>query len=367
MALEQSGRLMVDHSARRVYVDNSILSAHRACRERARLRCTIGYRPVVQRPALAFGHAFHAAVAAYYDALAGGYFDEGRQWHRFAEGHDTPAVLIAQAAFLRDLKIEGNTLPVTLESAERRSIERGLALVDAYITRWKDEPYVSCLDKRGAPLTEVGFQFYLTSLEGYDIYYVGVIDRIMLNLSTTRPVLFETKHTTQALSQYIKRCKPNHQITGYFKGARFHGVGIDPDRLVFPGIRECVWDISYLSDRQPNISKSMGSDPLARFWAYGIDARNDFDRQTTMRSTTDIEEFTIDAEADAIDYVKWLLSGTRRWPRVAGDACHAYGGCEFRDRCAMNFEDEDEAARWMSERFIIKPWNPLERMVHGGD
>lgn len=335
---------MIDEQRKIIYLDFSMRSTFQQCKEKARLQM-LGYRTMKRSAPLDFGHAFHAAIGAYYDAQAGGFFDDDFKWQRFAEVPS--AVSVAKTAFLKDLKMAGAILPISLEADERRSVERGLALVEAYIERWANEPYENVLDADGKPLTEIFFKILVAHYEGYDIYYVGTIDRIMRNIMTKRPVIFETKTTGMGLSQFINQCNPNHQVTGYFAIAW----------PMFPDIIECIWDCIFVSKRQADMGKSIGKEPGARFWMYGVDMVNDFKRQTTSRSKTDVSEFMIDLESDALDYCKWLLSQTARWPRSAPAACHMYDGCQFRDVCRHNGSQEH-----LNTYFEIKPWNPLKRL-----
>jgi hypothetical protein len=170
----------------------------------------------------------------------------------------------------------------------------------------------------------------------------------MRNVAVDRPVVFEGKTTTQGLSQYIQQCKPNHQITGYFNHAK--------DML--PGVRECVWDCTFISSRKPDMSKALTD----RFWMYGIDVDNDFARQTTSRSSADVEAFLEDTASDALEYCRWATSDAKRWPRTAPGACHSYGGCAFRGRCSMNLKDAAEETAFMETFFVRKPWNPVRGM-----
>lgn len=341
---------MIDQENKILYVDYSTTSLFNACKEKCRLGSVIGYRPVRQKASLTFGSAFHAGIAAYYDAIAGGSYQalsEGapKEWIPF-QGEVDPTTE-AKAAFLRDLKL-GDELPLELESAERRSIERGLALLEAYIYRWQGEPYENILID-GKPLTEVGFKYYITTIGDCEVWYVGYIDRIMRSCATGRPVNFETKTTTQALSQYVLQVKPNHQITGYYPGAR---------QLVGNDLIETVWDCTFVSDRKPDMNKALRDD--GRFWMYGIDTEKDFQRQITRRSERDITEFKIDVENVAAEYFRWLTSNAERWPRTAPGACHQYGGCQFRDVCVVN---GDMSIFNDSEKWHISKWEPWRRIV----
>lgn len=352
---------MIDEINHIIYTDYSTLFGKFAtCKELARLASIRGYRLNREDPKLSFGHAIHAGWAAYYDALAGGFHDAQGKWHSFnndPNDGEVPSPLVrAQAAFLRDLKINEDgsaALPTTLESDERRSIERGLALLDAYIYRWRHEPYSNILRPDGSPLVEIGFQFPLAQFQEWQIVYVGYIDRIMLNNATQRPTNFEGKTTTRSIPQKKKEVKPNHQITGYYRPANEIAA-----KLGLPEVKETVWDIMFISDRAPNSAKGLND----RFWNYGIDTTKDFDRTTTSRSHTDLTEFLFDAEQWAVEYARYVLSDLPRWPRTAPGPCHNYGGCVFRERCALNVEPEREAS-YMEMNFKVDRWEPWKKIV----
>lgn len=344
---------MIDEKNKIIYVDYSTLATSDACLEKCRLQNVIGWKPLITKLWFPFGHAMHAAVGGYYDALAGGWFDEDEKWHWFDDAH-TPrtgvdAIRAAQTAFLRSLKYENATIPVNLESEERRSVERGLGLVEAYIHRWRNEPYENVLNEHGIPYSEFGFRYDLATYAEYRIVYVGFIDRLMRNFTTRRPVIFERKTTTLGLSEFIKHVKPNHQVTGYFP----------PVLKILPDVRDCVWDCIFISDRKADMTKALKD----RFWMWGIDVDKDFARQTTARSSTDITEFKFDAEARAINYAKWLMSGAARWPRSAPGACHAYGGCAFRNKCSKNFDDPGTEQAYMETFFKIDKWEPWKKIT----
>jgi len=358
---------MIDEVNKRIYIDNSTRAMFQACKEKARLGSFLGYRSKTSAASLDFGHAIHAGWEAYYDALAGGWHDTDG-WHTFEElakpdpfwdekselayTDKTTPTERAQAAFLRDLGHTGATLPVSLESEERRSLERGLYLLEAYIYRWRNEPYENILIN-GEPQTEVGFRYFITRWEDYEVYYVGYIDRLMFNKMTQRPVIFEGKTTTQNLDLYTGQSKPNHQVTGYFPAAQAL-----LKQFFMPGrsegdVKECVWDAIFVSSRKPDMKKGLTD----RWWSYGIDLDHDFKRHTTTRSRTDITEFMIELEEDVQDYCRWLTSGKARWPRTAPGACHAFGGCQFRNRCSVNLDPEQET-QFMESFFKVERWQP---------
>src|SRR5678816_1430636 len=331
---------MIDHDAHKIYVDFSTLATFRACHEKCRLEYRDGWRTARTDPKLTFGHAFHAAIAEFYDQFGEEIVTQEAR---------AAAVVMAKAAFLRDLQIEGAELPITLEQEERRSLERGLALIDAYIHRWQADHYVNILGSNGKPLTEMGFQYPLTQFEGWDVVYVGYIDRVMRSIMSGRPVIFETKTTTMGLDPFIAMCKPNHQVTGYFP----------PVWNLQLEVRECVWDTIFISNRMPDIGKAVKN----RFWMYGIDIDKDLKRSSTTRSMTDVTEFLIDIEEDALEYCRWLTSGKTRWSRNAPGACHTYGGCQFRKRCSLNLDSVDESAYMTSQDFAVSRWEPWKKII----
>src|SRR5882672_5966600 len=106
------------NSQNAIYVDHSTLSTFATCNEKGRLSYVKHYSPVTEPPPLVFGSAFHAAIAEYYTS-----------------GDEDSSV----KAFLTECKNVPDALPLASENdaGERRSIERGVTLVRAYIEKWK--------------------------------------------------------------------------------------------------------------------------------------------------------------------------------------------------------------------------------------
>lgn len=342
---------MIDEANRIIYVDNSTLNAF-LCKERARLGNVLGYKIRTRSAPLDFGHAFHAAWEAFYDAKAGGYHDrDTHEWRTFQDEDAISPTMRAKAAFLRDLGINGASLPVSLESTERRSIERGLALVDAYIYRWKDEPYDNLLDQNGAPFTEVGFRYYITAYGGYELWYCGVIDRLMRDMRTLRPVMFEGKTGTTNPDVYAAGAKPNNQITGYFPAAL----------TLFPDIRECIWDYVFISTRKADLNKALTEE--SRFWAWGVDIAHDFKRSSTSRTSRDVTRFKIDLEERALDYAKYLLAADKAtWPMETAMCNQYFKPCVFKDRCSMNLTSDQERS-YLEMTHHVERWEPWRKIV----
>ena len=341
---------MIDKERRVIYIDNSTLAAHRACHEKANLSYNIGWRSNRIGAAPGFGHAIHSGIAGYYDAKAGGYHKDGT-WHLFEPGMETDPVKRAQLAFLEDIRQTGMEMPLRVDDIDvKHSIERGLALLDAYIYRYRNEPYDNIIID-GKPLVEVGFTYDLcnyTAPDGdiYKIVYCGFIDRIMRNRATKLPVNHEFKTTSLALSQYIKQCNPNSQITGYKPAG---------EKILNEPILTTVWDCMFISDRQPDLKKAEKS----RFFMYGVDVEKDFKREFTTRNADEVADWWVDTVDDARNYAYWLFSDNKRWTRNTG-SCNQFGGCDFRKVCIHR-----QSADVLATDFHIEKWNPAKRIREG--
>lgn len=247
-------------------------------------------------------------------------------------------VQAGSAKLLRGLGSERN-------GSRSGGVERGLAMLEAYVERWRNEPYeVIRRPDTGQPYVEIGFSIYLFDWIAPDggrrpVFYVGRIDRIMRSKITGRAVNVESKTTSQNIDMFMKQIRPNHQVTGYHLAAKRLGLEIE----------ETLWDAVFVSSRKPN--------PKAGGWmAWGIDFEKDFGRHTTRRTDQDIEDYL---ENDLIP-IAWercnLLYGARqpsRWPRNAPTACSQYGGCQFRDVCASNLNPD-----LIRSNFKIEVWEP---------
>lgn len=310
-----------------IHIDHSIFSTYQTCREKCRLSYVEGYRPVITAPPLDFGSAWHAGLAALYS--------------------NNMSIEAARGAFIHELQIRESALPLSMDSDEKRSIERGLYMLEAYVERWRNEPYeVVRRPDTDEPYVEIGFAVYITSWRGIPVMLIGRIDRIMKSKVTGKIVNVESKTTSQGLDTFMKQLKPNHQVTGYHLAAK--RLGLD--------ISGTLWDAVFVSSRQPNPKKG-------GWMTYGIDFEKDFGRVETRRSDTDIEEFLSDLINIVNEYCEWRYGAgakSPRWPRNAPTACHMYGGCQFRDVCASNVNTDI-----LHSNFRIEPWEPWA--LAGGD
>lgn len=291
-----------------IYVDNTILSTWRSCKEKARLSFVEHWQPAVTSSSLVFGSAFHAALDAFYIADSSLPREE--------------RVALAQEAFVATAR-ENGLLPINIDNpeGEKRSIERGLALVEAYFDKWQGESYEVLRDAEGRPLVEQAFEMYLMEWMGRPVFYVGKIDKIVRNRVDGAIYNFETKTTTTGLSEYLKHVRPNHQITGYHLAAKM---------LFGTEVVGTIWDCTFVSTRQPSVKAS-----ATKWEKLGIDMDRDFGRTETRRSVTDLEEFYQDLLDDTKDYLTWQANGRSRWPRNTS-ACNFYGGCAYKRVCESN-------------------------------
>src|SRR5262245_19630638 len=145
-----------------IYIDYSIFSTLLTCEERSRVRYREGAVPMEEPLALGFGSAFHAGV-------------EG--WLRTADLQQS------RASFLAEIKRRGTLLPISMDTDEKRSIERGLYLLEAYIEKYKDEPYeIMRRPDDNKPYVEMAFAGNVMDWRGRPVYYTGKIDNIKRSL-----------------------------------------------------------------------------------------------------------------------------------------------------------------------------------------
>lgn len=307
-----------------IYVDHSILSTVGACKEKGRLAYVEHLRPAKEAPPLVFGSAFHAAIAEYYTCVSMQRdIDESKQ--------------LARAAFLDTVKQSPpGTLPLNADDEEKRSVERGLYLIDAYIDKWRaqDAHWQDVLNPlTNEPYIEVGFAHFFQMWKDKPVLYVGKIDRIRRNRVDGQLYNWETKTTGGSVKNYMNQTRPNHQITGY------NWIANEVLGLKIAGT---ILDVIHISDR-----KVQGK------FHNGIDPEKDFDRAETRRSETDVREFLFDLHDAVEEFLTLRDSGKKRWHRNAPGACNMYGGCMFRDVCNSNINP-----RIIESLYKVQKWEP---------
>lgn len=334
--IERIGKIMGEQAKEKkddlIYVDHSTLSTFATCNEKGRLGYVEHYRPIQEAPPLVFGGAFHAAVAAYYISTTNGLSIEDAKQE-------------ARLAFLNDIKEKGPTsLPISADSDERRSVERGIYLIEAYIDKWRasDINWEDVLrpDTR-EPYIEIGFAVYFMEWHGRPVVYVGKIDRIRRSRVDGNRYIWETKTTSSNVSHFINQIRPNHQLTGYKWACQ---------QLMDMDIAGMIYDAIYVSDR-----KVGGKFPL------GIDSEKDFARVETRRSTTDVDEFLFDLKLITRQFLSLKDINYPRWYRNAPAACFMYGGCHFREACSSNLNPSIMRNKYKIERW--EPWKDVKEVV----
>ena len=324
-----------------IYVDHSILSTFKLCNEKGRLAYVEHWQSNKPVLALDFGSCFHAGVQAFYEAKA-------KPGEPLTFDDCTKQ---AEIGFIKEWQARGGHLPVELDNAddEKRSLERGIWLVKAYIARWKNESYVNMINQtNGKPFTEIGFAVFLMDWRRPDgklipVMYVGRWDRIMQSRIDGRPWIFEVKTTSMGLEYYIKQVKPNHQLTGYYNAA------IELFDLDIAGI---VWDCIFVSTRKPDTKTN------DHWRQVGIDFEKDFARQETRRSQVDRQEWLYDTQLATIEFLSLQERFIdRRWHRNAPTACHMYGGCQFKDVCPSTAGEQ--VLNTLFHKQVWEPWKGI--------
>jgi hypothetical protein len=315
-----------------IFVDHSILSTFATCKEKARLSYVEHLRPIVTGPPLVFGSAFHAAVADYYTGVA-------------QEFPQDVCRKKAHAAFLGAVREAGpNALPLDADSDEKRSVERGLYLIDAYIEKWAptDINWEDVIrPDTGEPYIEIGFAVHFMDWHDTPVVCAGKIDRIRRNRVDGQLYNWETKTTGSNVSYYVQQVRPNHQITCYKWAC---------SELLKMNVSGTILDVVYVSDRK-----------IGGKFPNGIDIEKDFARVETRRSATDVEEFLFDLRLATTDFLELQDRKLRRWHRNAPAGCYMYGGCHYRDACNSNLNPSILQAKYKTERW--EPWNIADGVV----
>jgi len=315
------------------YIDFTIGSTFRLCKERSRLAFVEDLVPKEGvAPPLDFGSAFHAAIAKWLTARA-------------LQTDDPEAQ--AKRAFIDYLRTSGGNLPISMdnEASEPRSIERGLALLDCYFDRYRNEHYAPITrPDTGEPYVEMGFAVHFMDWRGTPVFLVGRIDALKLNRIDNKIYIFELKTTRIGLSSFVKRIRPNPQLTGYYMAAK---------ELMAFDIAGVIWDAVFISTRQPN---AKSKDPWLQ--NFGIDQEKDFVRVETRRSSVDVDEYLIDLVETTREYLELQERDLPRWTRSAPDACFMYNNpCPYLEICVTNINPSIIQSKFQKRRW--EPWKGI--------
>lgn len=314
-------------SSRILYIDHTIWSTFQICEEKARLFYREHRSSLVEVPALVFGGAFHEATAVYNEARARG-----------AEVADAENEAIL--AFIEHGK---KVLPISSDD-ERRSLERGVNIVRAYIAKWQHQEgrWTDLRKTDGSPYVEIGFAVYLMEYGGHHVVCVGKIDRIKRSRIDGANYIWETKTTTSSVSSFENQVRPNHQITMYKWACQETPMKLD--------IAGAILDIIFVSDRK-----------VGGKFADGVNIEKDFSRVETRRSPTDVEEFLFDLRLGVKHYIDRINADLPRWERSAPAACYMYGGCLFRNACSSNLNPAIMRNKYGTR--VWEPWRGIRELV----
>ena len=318
-----------------IYVDFSLLDDF-TCEEKIRLKYVEHLRPKELALAPSFGGALHDAIAQMY-RLRG----QGLSADRVIDG--------AKLAALQALRDDKVNIPIPITDIERRSVERCMNLIEAYVARYEDELYEP-LVREGTrePYVEIGFLLHIMDYpcdmyEGecdgtpHPVMLVGRIDRIMRCRTTGGITLFDTKTSRMNVPSVLAKTRPNHQITIYWYAC---------ETLLNLKVSSFGIDAVYISDRQPNPKKGP-------WMGMGIDLEADFGRAFTIRSPSDIEEVVSDIHETAKRLCDLRHSRRKRWTRNSPGSCFTYGKCQYLDLCSSNLNPA-----LISSTMEVKPWEP---------
>lgn len=302
-------------------VDNFAISLFQGCPAKYDLRINQGWSRVRKGPALGFGGAMHAGLAA---------------WYRRPVG--SPDRLDAACAAI---SAEWGFDPID----DRRTLANALRMMQAYATEYPAESFEIVGMDAGEPLIEQPFTLptgmYLPCLDpsclGFDcaeplrqtncpycsnplepIEYGGIFDGLVTFGDKT--YILEHKTTSMLGPTYFHQFKPNNQITGY------------------------SWAASTLSGREV-------SGAIVNALLLTRSSKIEFERGFTTRSTEDIKLWL-----EHLWHICLAIRESKRkdvWPMYTA-ACSVYGGCEYREVHSTPVQIERE--RILATDFVVEPW-----------
>jgi hypothetical protein len=287
-----------------VEMNFSSLDLIQTCRRKAQLVLQKKLTRIHEAEATLFGTAIHKGLETWYSS--------SRDERPRSSGHcdDEQAGLIAtqgtqcSAHSLECLRCKSvqafiqAAQPLALLGPEsKRSVESGVAILNAYFSLYHDDPYVVFRDKEG-PVVERLLETTLYDSSFLKVTYFGTIDVVLQNVLTGQALVTDHKTTSSLGKDFLNRLKPNHQYTGYvYLGQK--ELGLDTEEFLVNGIF---------------VGKS----------------RN-FSRQITSRNPGDVAELKDAVVQAAQDYVNALETG--RWPQTSPGPCSNWGGCQFLEVC----------------------------------
>lgn len=277
-------------------VDSTILGTLDECPRKCQYRFEFGLVQLTPSVALEFGKAYHQGLGRYYETQRN-------------KGY-------AIQAFM-------NNYPYH-EGEELRTTEKGIELLEAYDTLFKEEDW----EYLG------GEQQFVLELMGVRLPYVGFIDGF--GQMTYGDEAFAIQEWKTTSSPWNFCAYPNGQIVGYCLGASTHFMRNVTKALV------TVAGVFKSSKGGMMAAKKKGEPP-----------RNVVNREIIDLSPWDFEEWQEDVE----DKVNRLLvyEELRNWPKNTR-SCQSYGGCPYKILCQA---PENMREMLMETNYRVEVWEPL--------
>lgn len=306
-ALERKEMISVrkEGSKTKVRVNSSSLGTLQECMRKAKYSLHEGWKTEMESPATLFGSAIHKALEVYYNGdPAERKLPKLEDMELIAYGHafdSTNLLLRATKAF-----VEKAQLLAALPAENKRSIQNGVYTLWHYFKAYIDDPYVAYIDKSG-PFTERKFEYILYADDTLEITYFGTIDLILQHTQTKERLVTDHKTSSVVGSDFFNRLNPNHQYTGYLRGAQ-KVFGIETNSFLVNCIQV---------KEKPKTSR--GTPPS-------------FPRQVTTRD----EDAFVEFEQSVIYAVRAYLFAQEEgfWPLGHVNACATYGGCQYLPICS---------------------------------
>lgn len=301
---------------------NSRIKSYRACPRQHRNSYTLGYSPIREAPALAFGTATHSCLQAYWEARR---------------------VSSPMSPFDRAIA----AIPANMDPFARARLE---AMLVAYTASWDNERVEVIFEEREFRLPLINPD---TGHPSKTFELAGKID-LMLRLEDGRVAIVEHKTRSgdaAAGSDYRDALVLDGQITQYFLGAE--SLGYAPD--------VCIYDVLLKPNTRPALATPH---EVRRYTKTGALYASQRERDETVDEYRDrlladvssgpskyvqtFEVARLDDERDEYNGDIWDIAAEIRASERTGrsrrnpDSCHRYGSpCSYLPVCQRRASLED--------------------------
>lgn len=288
-----------------VRINYSSLELLQTCPRKAHYALNLNLRQQTDSDALVFGSAIHKALEHWYqlpveERSLPASLREDAEMFAFGANLDKPATQGALES-LRQFSIAGNRVLSALPPEDKRSINSGIRILQAYFKRYADDGFVVAKDTFGNPYIERKFTFRLYTDPTLSIDYFGTIDVILENKTTGLIMVADHKTTSMLGKEFYDRCRPNPQYTGYVLGAQ-QSLNVNTNLFMINGIQTAK-------------------------------TKTEFARQVTERTEDDFNELRYSVVHHVTNWLR--LNNVGIFPQTAPNPCSMYGGCQYRKICEV--------------------------------